>query len=486
MGGPGFESSSASISSIPQQLPHHFQPPPPSRLLGQPLPALRIRIDDVSPKTFQSLLQYIYTGEIGLSSHQLAEIERYWNENAEDYKSLPSNRAQDGTEPEPQQETEDSWLNTPDILSPLGLSSQQQQQWSASTGIPQTASFSPPLYASQSQSQRLATTRRHRHDWQQHQQLMVRHGSSEPAGAQGLDPNSESNASSSSASQSQSQSPSQGQGQGQRREQDEYGGHETTSWEDLFLTARQFDLQDLQRHAMKATQYHCQMLNLRANFDGGLVAEVVHNGFDEPTLDLQLALEEHLLRSILRLYRCPRLKEDEDGHVRVEGMEDLRTHTEADVAVEGQEGEREKGEEQEEEQAKEEPSSSSSTRVVREHQEGHFIPASAAAGSWMPGPGLPQPVRSSIPSISVESWRNDVGPGGGSGDEEQEQEEDEKYEQEGSSSPPDSPSPEPEEEEEEEEGENAFEDAECQEALLELCTEIRERFVTMQQIMQGY
>lgn len=107
-------SSSPSSATIP---PHQQQLRPPSQhqyqqhhsqseftqprhqLAGQqqqpvtPPPALRIPVKDVSLGTFQVILQYIYTGSIGLSDEQIKDVDNYWNNNPENQLSLQQNRS---------------------------------------------------------------------------------------------------------------------------------------------------------------------------------------------------------------------------------------------------------------------------------------------------------------------------------------------------------------------------------------------------------
>ncbi|KAF8942214.1 hypothetical protein BGZ47_006700 [Haplosporangium gracile] len=70
-------------SSHPQQTDQPVPPPP---------PALRIPVKEISLGTFQVILQYIYTGAIGLSDGQIKDVDKYWNDNPEDHLAPQQNR----------------------------------------------------------------------------------------------------------------------------------------------------------------------------------------------------------------------------------------------------------------------------------------------------------------------------------------------------------------------------------------------------------
>ncbi|KAG0324818.1 hypothetical protein BG004_003356 [Podila humilis] len=74
------------------------------------------------------------------------------------------------------------------------------------------------------------------------------------------------------------------------------------TWESLALLSYELGLEDLHNRAIKALEYHCQMLVIRSLMHYNVIAEVGHNGFDEMQLDLQLAMDEHLLKNFLKLY----------------------------------------------------------------------------------------------------------------------------------------------------------------------------------------
>ncbi|KAF9096626.1 hypothetical protein BGX23_010802 [Mortierella sp. AD031] len=74
--------------SGPSQHQHTIDQPAPS----VPLPALRIPVKGISLGAFQVILQYIYSGEIGLSRGQIKEIDDYWNVNSEDHPILEEDK----------------------------------------------------------------------------------------------------------------------------------------------------------------------------------------------------------------------------------------------------------------------------------------------------------------------------------------------------------------------------------------------------------
>ncbi|KAG0033310.1 hypothetical protein BGZ81_008780 [Podila clonocystis] len=82
------------------------------------------------------------------------------------------------------------------------------------------------------------------------------------------------------------------------------------SWESLVHASHVVGLQHLHVRATKALGYHCQMLVLRTIMH--VVPEMVHIGFDETRLDLQLAMNEDLLGTFVELYGSKGV-EDEEG-----------------------------------------------------------------------------------------------------------------------------------------------------------------------------
>ncbi|KAG0355963.1 hypothetical protein BG005_005098 [Podila minutissima] len=82
------------------------------------------------------------------------------------------------------------------------------------------------------------------------------------------------------------------------------------TWESLMHVSRVLGLQDLHGRAIKALGYHCQMLVVRT-FMHNAVTGVMHNGFDETQLDLQLAMNKDLLGAFLQLYGKKGVMEEE-------------------------------------------------------------------------------------------------------------------------------------------------------------------------------
>ncbi|KAF9357097.1 hypothetical protein BGX34_009603 [Mortierella sp. NVP85] len=386
-------------------------------LLGHSLPALRIPVQDISLQTFKILLQFIYTGQICVSQKQLTDIKSYWGENLEDYISPEVEACQQPDQPshEGTAKQENPLGDMPPLFRAL---MQEHEHWQRPS-LPALFSCAPftletkcPIYATAALS------------------ILQRHipGSNHDPDP-GCDPGP-------------SSYPIQQREQGQGQEPFRYEYHGLISWETLFQAARRFGLRDLEQQAMKAFQYHSQMLNLRAIIDNDITAEITHDASDEPTLDLQLALGEQILRSIIRLYQCPKMMEREDGRV---------------LVVDEQKGE------------EIEPSiiGGGSTNVdKREYQEKELsMTTSAPVGLRMPHHGtrtVPGQVRLVSPRArELVSQRSVTG----SGDEENDQEE---------------------------RGEGGvgdeiplFEGSACEEALIELCAELRERFLAMREIMQG-
>jgi len=93
-----------------QQYPPDHSPSrhPPSDVAV--LPALRIVVTDITLGTFQTMLQFLYTSQIGISEEQEYEIDVYWNDNPEDHHIIsPDSQSQEGFEP----------VTLPDPLGPL-------------------------------------------------------------------------------------------------------------------------------------------------------------------------------------------------------------------------------------------------------------------------------------------------------------------------------------------------------------------------------
>jgi len=403
--------------SIPQPFHHPLQPR--QALLGHSLPALRILVQDISLQTFKILLQFIYTGQIGVSQKQLTDIKSYWGENLEDYISPEVEVCQQPDQPshEGTAKQENPLGNMPPLFQAL---TQEHEHWQR-LSLPALFSCAPftleskcPVYATAALS------------------IQQRHI---PGSNHDPDPGCDPGPSSYSSQRRE-------QEQGQGREPSRYEYHGPISWETLLQAARRFGLRDLEQQAMKAFQYHSQMLNLRAIVDNDITAEIAHDGSDEPTLDLQLALGEQILRSIIRLHQCPQMMESEDGRVLVVD-EQKGEEIESSIIGGGSTNVDER------EYQEEELSMTTSTPVELRMPRRRTGKVTGQVRLVSPRPKEPV------------SWRSVTGPG----DEENDQEE---------------------------RGEGGggeyialFEDSACGEALMELCTELRERFLAMREIMQG-
>ncbi|KAF9331958.1 hypothetical protein BG006_005191 [Podila minutissima] len=93
------------------------------------------------------------------------------------------------------------------------------------------------------------------------------------------------------------------------------------TWESLMHVSQVLGLQDLHGRAIKALGYHCQMLVVRT-FMHNAVTSVVHNGFDETQLDLQLAMNKDLLGAFLELYGKKGVMEEEEEEKEEEEKEE--------------------------------------------------------------------------------------------------------------------------------------------------------------------
>ncbi|KAF8928030.1 hypothetical protein BGZ58_009939 [Dissophora ornata] len=438
-----------------------------------PFPALRVRVESMSQDTFRVLLQYIYTGQIILSEQQLTDVEMYWNDNAEGYQ-LSQGGTQSGqrfTEGGvatcsggngAERDREESHPKAPTILPPLeplwpsplpskghgreakdGSESHQTAftaplyaTWDRSyDDSPAMISTSAPVYASTPAPSLSSWTPCSR--WSPH--LLYRdnihriHDSG---------PN-----------QTPPQPKAQSQGQGQQQQQHpgvhqphrKKERHSTCSWENLLLAATECELPDLQELAMTANQYRCQMMAIHASTDSNNnnnscddgLPKVAQTGFDETTLDIQLALSEHVLRLFLNLYSSPLLRESSEGSLAVTKEQD----TEGPMSVD-------------------EKHISMSHKVPHRKRESVHIKKSGFETQYEAG---------------EQSSRSDDGSSNGTG---------------GSVEPVDSDMAEEDERKEEQEQESAasveFEnllgEPECEEALTELCDEIQYWFSRMREI----
>ncbi|KAF9957774.1 hypothetical protein BGZ70_009409 [Mortierella alpina] len=231
------------------------------RYQSQSLPVLRITVKDISLEVFQVLLQYLYTGGLSLTDSQRVEVADYWSINPENYHRLsqeePRTCAQDGGERQVDAPKECAPILLPPLDSPSQGPDAQQQQPQQQAREPhqdqQPKSFTAPLDT-----------------WPDPDPYSLPRPDHHPLSPQVF--------------------------------RHHHGGHPRCSWEDLLLAASKLHLKPLQDLAMRALQYRCQMLAIQASLDNSVMAEVAHNGFDETKSDVQLALGDEVLRSLLSLY----------------------------------------------------------------------------------------------------------------------------------------------------------------------------------------
>ncbi|KAF9990785.1 hypothetical protein BGZ75_010040 [Mortierella antarctica] len=285
-------SESASSSLLPTRLstpPHASQPPRPStlsrgqvltpapqvqlRYQPQSLPVLRISVMDISLEVFQVLLQYLYTGGMTLSDTQKVEVEDYWSLNPETHHCISQEESRTRAQDEGERKIDAPKACIPILLPSLGSSDQgsdasfpqqqQQQGQQPPQDQPPPKSFTAPL-DSWPDPNLYSLPRPDHHSVPP--QVYRHHHEGQPG----------------------------------------------CSWEDLLLAANKLHLKRLQGLAMRALQYRYQMLAVQASLNNSVIAEVAHNGFDETRLDVQLALGEEILRSLLSLYNNQSSKHEDE------------------------------------------------------------------------------------------------------------------------------------------------------------------------------
>ncbi|KAI1318429.1 hypothetical protein EDD11_006513 [Mortierella claussenii] len=520
-------------------LPHHQPTMQSYQPMQRPLPALRIPVRNMSVGTFQVLLQYLYTGQIGITEQQRMDIEVYWNESPED-RQLPSEENNDTTADNSDQQgptavarmatfepghgrqatdTQDRVHRSAAsiILPPLGCSPREQQnQGQRQDQDPLTAAtagtlflprgsrdgdlsgsdnrgtepqrprqtFTAPLYAGWNRSfssasamiasspvysiksasalsswlpcSRRSCIREDRED-QLSRQAVFR-GQERQVPSIGVAPQRQ--------HPGPHPDPSLGsvpsQGQAYRQGQDQHGGHgfpqliqlpssqpqANCSWEDLLIASAFYNLQDLRELAMKAIQYHCQIMTLRGTINMNVLAEAAHNGFDETRLDLQLALGEQVLRAFLSLYRSPLLKENDERMAIIPGPAPAPGHEDDDDVggVEGQASDTD-------------DDNGAAIDLVIHHGERWLDP-------------IPERIRRGMQQKLQHLQQRQQLHGEIQRDQQhQEQQMRQHQQQQGSES---------------DLTERLFEGPECDDALLELCAELQSHYLTMRNIMQGH
>ncbi|KAF9186136.1 hypothetical protein BGZ51_005629 [Haplosporangium sp. Z 767] len=99
------------------------------------------------------------------------------------------------------------------------------------------------------------------------------------------------------------------------------------SWEMLLTISKRLELSSLEEVAKKALQYRLQMKALQATISPHVMTKVAYNGFDEAKLDLQLAQCEQVLWSFLQLYHSS-LRIQREGAVIKEIVETVEQNVE--------------------------------------------------------------------------------------------------------------------------------------------------------------
>ncbi|KAG0336497.1 hypothetical protein BG000_006523 [Podila horticola] len=240
--GPQDPMSPQSHQSYQPQLPASWQPPqtqeapapPHSSNPGSSSPSSSrtqsiIRVRQFSSSTFRVLLQYLYTGQIGLTGEQQRKIDKYWRS----HQYTPTTRNDDTRQQEQEQERsveilEQGRVYLPASPSPLGSHSLRPQHHAIMSGGPSTqmAQDTPSDYTSALR-------------WLPCSRIVAIH---DCGGSLAMDPTHSS----------------------------------SCTWESLVHVSQVLGLQDLHGRATKALGYHCQMLVVRT---------IMHSGVAEGGMD---------------------------------------------------------------------------------------------------------------------------------------------------------------------------------------------------------
>ncbi|KAF9216048.1 hypothetical protein BGZ59_011141, partial [Podila verticillata] len=275
-------------SSWQQPAPHMqeaLSPPYPSPFMPPPSSTSRpIPVKQFSSSTFRVLLQYLYTGQIGLTSEQKRRIGKYYWSNQPPTKS-------DDNEVEDKEEKEEEILDrgrvhlssspSPSLIASYSSSRPQFHSTTSGSSSDESGNLRsihlPPL------------------------ESMPPSGDNEPSHfAQTLAKMTQDMPTN--ATSTLSWLPCS-----RLVEDNHYAPFETETrrlsctWESLVHISRVLGLEELHARAIKALGYHCQMMVIRTLMHSNM-GEVAHNGFDETQLDLQLAMNEDLLEAFLGLY----------------------------------------------------------------------------------------------------------------------------------------------------------------------------------------
>ncbi|KAG0034878.1 hypothetical protein BGZ82_005568 [Podila clonocystis] len=250
-----------------------------------------IRVRQISSSTFRVLLQYLYTSQICLTGEQQRKIDKYWS-----LHHSPTRNNDNKQEREEEEEVlEQGRVHLPASQSLLGCLSLVSHHSTTSGGSSSDESESPrPILLPPLEPMALRSGNTNDSVFARTLRRMTQDTpASDYATALRL-----------SCSRLVAQ-----RDRGSLDLLDSFPSS-SCSWESLVHASHVVGLQQLHARATKALGYHCQMLVLRTIMH--VVAEVAHNGFDEPQLDLQLAMNEDLLGTFVELYASKGV-EDEEG-----------------------------------------------------------------------------------------------------------------------------------------------------------------------------
>ncbi|KAG0046016.1 hypothetical protein BGZ83_008799 [Gryganskiella cystojenkinii] len=365
-------------SSLVSPLPSFNLPAPLPRSCEefQPLPSiLRIPVRDISVATFQAMLQYLYTGEIGISEEQAFEIHVDLNDNAEDHPfdsvdSLTPPPAGSPAVPAYRQDpvlsagtggTNDIQPHTSIILPPIGIQSQTSRyptkpsfsrrlfsfeqcdvrrlpnQQGSGISDEQTTAFYPqllgapalswPVYKPTSSStftSWLPCSRLNRNS-----RLGQRGGSDVPSGRTVSGGNENNNQGHGGTEGSVSSDSCTGNGAFERISR--YNGYNDT------ISVRRASFSALpSSSSFSESDHRCsweslllmawkfalrdleglakKAMAIRSSINYTDMAKATHSRFDEINMDLQLAWSEQVLCEFLKLYNPPFVRVRRDGH----------------------------------------------------------------------------------------------------------------------------------------------------------------------------
>ncbi|KAG0355269.1 hypothetical protein BGZ54_001223 [Gamsiella multidivaricata] len=287
-----------------------LSPPTP----GYPMPPLRIRVENMSPGTFQTVLQYLYTRQIGLSDEQLKDVVIYWDDDPEKHHQPceearcqePSSSSAGGGGVE---EAGACQTYSPIVLPPLESSS-SRVGCVETTGRTLTKGVGPAAFASLQPTFTAPLFNQLDPPYGSVSSMVSSSSVYSFKATSDLTPWISCSCKSRPWLLSTPPVPSTLQPSlGSERMPPHQRMLFTSSWEDLLQAAELFDIKGLKDLAHKAVLMHCEMMTIRTCADFNVMTEVAHNGYYEAKLDLQLGLGEHVLRSFVELYNSPLLTE---------------------------------------------------------------------------------------------------------------------------------------------------------------------------------